>query len=353
MKEGNNTVFAQRLVNARKLRCLSQRELCEKLDIKLSANAIAKYENSKMMPTSEVQAALARALGVDVDYFHTPFTVSIPANSWEFRKRSSLSPKKVAAIQQAATDMMEKLSAIEQVNNVKRPFRLDLGDDVVSTYEHAEAMALQLRNELGIGDAPFVAPIQRLESLGVYIIEVEAEEKFDGTCAMAGDAPLIVLNATYTPERKRFTLFHELAHLLLHIDPNATKERLCNAFASEMLLPTAVLFARLGEKRRRVTLEELKELQRDYGISVEAIMFKAHQHQIISDTYNTHFNVKLATKTNETYRNQVRESLWEPERTTYLRQLVLQALTNDLITHAKAASLLDVEVDSINQLTYI
>ena len=85
MNEGTNTVFAQRLANARKMRCLSQRELSERLDIQLSANAIAKYETGKMMPTSEVQAALAIALGVDVDYFHHPFTVNIPANAWEFR----------------------------------------------------------------------------------------------------------------------------------------------------------------------------------------------------------------------------------------------------------------------------
>ena len=44
----------------------------------------------------------------------------------------------------------------------------------------------------------------------------------------------------------------------------------------------------------------------------------------------------------------MRKSLWQPENTTYLRRLVLQALSNELITPAKAASLLDVEVDSID-----
>lgn len=349
MNEGTNTVFAQRLVNARKMRCLSQRELSERLDIQLSANAIAKYETGKMMPTSEVQAALAIALGVDVDYFHHPFTVSIPANAWEFRKRKSLGNKQIAAIQQSATDQMERINDIEQVCNINQPFQLDYSDTTVATYLQADAMARRLRRELGLGNAPIFAPIELLESLGVRIVEVEADEKFDGTSTKAGDTPLIVLNATYTPERKRFTLFHELAHLILHFEIGADVEHLCNTFASEMLIPISVLYTRLGNHRKTLTLEELKGLQRDYGISIEALMYKAHQHGIIDDAYFKHFNIKLNKKTNVDYRAQVRESLWQPETTTYLRRLVLQALSNELITPAKAASLLGVEVDSIQQ----
>ena len=343
MNEGTNTVFAQRLANARKMRCLSQRELSERLDIPMSANAIAKYETGKMMPTSEVQAALAIALGVDVDYFHHPFTVSIPANAWEFRKRKSLGNKQIAAIQQSATDQMERINDIE----------LDYSDPTVAIYLQADAMARRLRRELSLGNAPIFAPIELLESLGVRIVEVEADEKFDGTSTKAGDTPLIVLNATYTPERKRFTLFHELAHLILHFEIGADVEHLCNTFASEMLIPVSVLYTRLGNHRKTLTLEELKGLQRDYGISIEALMYKAHQHGIIDDAYFKHFNIKLNKKTNVNYRDQVRESLWQPETTTYLRRLVLQALSNELITPAKAASLLGVEVDSIQQLVFV
>ena len=353
MKDATTTVFGQRLVNARKMRCLSQRDLCEKLDGLVSANAIAKYETGQMMPTSEVQAALAIALEVDVDYFHHPITISIPEQAWKFRKRSSLRNKQIAAIQQSATDQMERINDIEAVCNIKPHFPLDYSDTTVATFIQAEAMAQRLRHDLGLANAPFFAPIERLESLGVRIVEVDADDKFDGTSAMADNTPLLVLNATYLPERKRFTLFHELAHLLLHFAEGANEEHLCHAFASEMLLPTPVLLARLVAKRRGITLEELQGLQRNYGISIEAIMYKAHQHGIINDAYYKRFNVEIHKKTNENLRNQVRKSLWQPETTTYLRQLVLQAFSNQLITSAKAASLLGVEVESINQLVFV
>ena len=353
MNEGTNTVFAQRLVNARKMRCLSQRELSERLGNMVSANAIAKYESGKMMPTDEVQAALAIALGVDVDYFHHPFTVNIPANAWEFRKRASLGTKQIAAIQQSATDQMERIADIEQVCNINRPFQLNYCDKAVATHLQAEAMARGLRNELRLGNGPIFSPIQLLESIGVRIVEVDADNKFLGTSTKAGDIPLVVLNANFTPEGKRFTLFHELAHLILSFETGADVERLCNAFASEMLIPTSVMYIRLGNHRRSLTLEEMRSLQRDYGISIEALMYKAHQHGIIDDAYFKHFNIKVNKKTNEEFRTQVRASLWQPETTTYLRTLVLQALSNELITPAKAASLLGVEVDSINNLVFV
>lgn len=353
MNEGTNTVFAQRLVKARQMRCLSQRELSEKLDIPLSANAIAKYEKGKMMPTSEVEAALARALEVDVDYFHRPFTISIPSSAWRFRKRASLGPKQIAAIQQSATDQMEHINDIEQLCNIQHLLPINYHDTTVATFLQAEAQARRLRDDLGLGDAPVFNPIERLEALGVRIVEVEAPDKFSGTSAMAGDTPLVVLNAIHSAEHKRFTLFHELAHLILSFADGADIEHLCNAFANEMLITTPVITSRLGTKRRSITLEELKGLQRDYGISVEALMYKANQHDIISESYHTHFRMKLNKKANQAYRDQVRASLWQPETTTYLRTLVLQALSNELITPAKAASLLGVEVDTINELVFV
>ena len=113
------------------------------------------------------------------------------------------------------------------------------------------------------------------------------------------------------------------------------------------------MYTRLGNHRKSFTIEELKGLQRDYGISIEALMYKAHQYGIIDDAYFKHFNIKLNKKTNVNYRAQVRESLWQPETTTYLRRLVLQAFSNELITPAKAASLLGIEVDSIKQLVFV
>ena len=70
------SVFAQRLTNARKIRGFSQRDLCSRLEGKISSNAIAKYETGKMFPSSQNLIAIAEVLDFDVDYFFRPFTVA-------------------------------------------------------------------------------------------------------------------------------------------------------------------------------------------------------------------------------------------------------------------------------------
>ena len=80
-------VFAQRLINARRIRGISQRELCTRLGGRISSNAIAKYETAKMIPSSQNLIAIAEALDFGIDYFFRPFTVNIDYNSFEFRKR--------------------------------------------------------------------------------------------------------------------------------------------------------------------------------------------------------------------------------------------------------------------------
>lgn len=91
-----DNTFAQRLVNARKIRCMSQRELCNSVDGKVSPTAIAKYEKGLMMPSSDVLILLSNALNMKLDYFSvlTPLILTLPNLSsarsqiWEVRRSS-------------------------------------------------------------------------------------------------------------------------------------------------------------------------------------------------------------------------------------------------------------------------
>ena len=93
-----DNTFAQRLVNARKIRCMSQRELCNSVDGKVSPTAIAKYEKGLMMPSSDVLIVLSNALNMKLDYFFRPYTVDIDPSKFEFRKKSNMGSKEVESI---------------------------------------------------------------------------------------------------------------------------------------------------------------------------------------------------------------------------------------------------------------
>ena len=86
-----------------------------------------------------------------------------------------------------------------------------------------------------------------LEDNGLYIFkESFKDESVDGFCLLHDEFPVIFLNNNRHPVRQIFSLFHELAHILLGQDgvtfgtkvPKGKVERYCNQFAAEFLLPS-------------------------------------------------------------------------------------------------------------------
>ena len=110
-----DNTFAKRLINARKMRCISQRDLCRMVEGKVSPTAIAKYEKGLMMPSSDVLIVLSKALGMKLDYFFRPFTVAIDSSKFEFRKSSSMGAKKVEAVKCLVCSEIEKYVEIESI----------------------------------------------------------------------------------------------------------------------------------------------------------------------------------------------------------------------------------------------
>lgn len=79
-------------------------------------------------------------------------------------------------------------------------------------------------------------------------------------------------------EHRRLTALHELCHLLYnkYFSEALTehqKENLCNAFANEMLLPSVILQT-LFEGKQKIAIAELISLGINFGISVDAIVYK-------------------------------------------------------------------------------
>jgi Zn-dependent peptidase ImmA (M78 family) len=79
--------------------------------------------------------------------------------------------------------------------------------------------------------------------------------KFDRLATFAdGKYPVIVVNANFSLERKRFTLLHELGHILMNLpqEKESDIEKYCNSFAAELLLPMEILEDEFGKKRKDI-----------------------------------------------------------------------------------------------------
>ena len=324
---------------------MSQRELSNKLEGQVSPTAIEKYEKGLMMPSSSALILLSKALGTKLDYFFRPFTVAIDTKKFEFRKSASMGVKKVESIKYMVCAEIEKYLEIEGILGNMTTFTLDYSNILVEGEDEAKLLARRLREDLNIGSDAIVSAVELLESCGVKIIEIDHDDKFSGTCNTAGTIPVIVINRNMTSERKRITIFHELGHLLMHCAEGVDEEKMCNIFANEILIPSDKFKSLLGASRHDISLVELQAIQREYGISVDALMAKAAQLNIITNNrYTSYYKKKNALPA---FKEAVEASHYPMEHTNRFERLVYRALASEVISTSKAAALLDISVNEV------
>lgn len=348
MDKNLQLIFSERLKQARIMKGFSMETLADAMNNIITRQAINKYEHGRMLPDSKVLIALGKALGVNIDFFFRPFTVEV--GQLDFRKKSQFPESRARALKQRIREELERYIEAEQLCNIESKFFLK--GKPVASIEDAVKLAEEIRESLKLGTDGISNVIEVLEDNGIKVIEIEEDKDFNGLCGYANKAiPVIVINSLLAPEIKRFTAFHELSHLLMVIPPDIShkeKEALCNAFASEMLMPHKVLIRRIGEKRHDISLAELIDLQTQFGISIDSLMFMLRQYGVITDKrYKTFFNKKNVS---ESFREEVEKSRIPDEVSGRFFRLVYRALADEIISLSKASALLNLSPDRVNTL---
>ncbi len=344
-----NEIFAQRLKNARVMKGYSMDELVAAMGNSLSKMTISKYEKCQLAPSSTVLISLSKALGQPVDYFFRPFTMQI--ESVKFRKhKSKLAVKQEESIKQNISDMFERYITIEEICNASVKF-VSPFKKPVSSAEQVKEAALKLRDLWNIGNDGIINVINLLEEHGIKVMEIDAPESFDGLSSMVNDMyPVIVLNKAFPSERKRFAALHELGHLILNVDDSVSEkddETLCNLFANEMLILESMFRRIVGDSRREITYPELRAVQIHFGISCDALMYKAKICGIISEPRYKSYCIQK--NRNSAFKERIEQSYYPQEESNRFNRLVYNALSNELITISKAASLLHTSVEKVQE----
>lgn len=340
--------IGKRLKNARIMRGLSMDELCQKLDHSLSKMAISKYETGKMIPSSTVLISLAHTLGLSVDYFYRASVLSV--ESIYFRKKSTLPQKKINSLKEVITDYAERYIEIENICAIENPFVLSHRKKIKLKKDIFNA-AIELRRDWNLGEDGIVNIIELLEDQGIKVLEIDAPIKFDGLSTIINDThPIIVLNKNFTSERKRFTALHELGHILLEFNKcieEKEQESMCNLFASEMLIPKSSFIKFLGESRRNISTYEMQSIQKQFGISCDAIMYKAKDLGVINENRNRHY--WMHKNKNPEFKKLVESSHYPAENSMRFERLVYRALSDELISYSKASSLLNKTLENVRK----
>ncbi|MFV7710391.1 helix-turn-helix domain-containing protein [Shewanella algae] len=336
-------MIGERIKRARAAAGLSMQALGEQVGI--SANMVKKYEHNQSMPSSGVLLKLAAALSVRTEYFFRSNEVALGAV--EYRKKASTSVKLLKKIESDVIDQAERWLALKNVwpNFPITSFKYRPESPIVNSLDEVEQVANKVRNDWDLGMNPLPDLIELLESKGVLVIisNVPQADKFDGLQAKIAGQPIVVVSSHWPGCRQRFTLAHELGHLVLSdlLDNSLNEEMACNRFASAFLLPAVGIYQHLGKQRSNLDPKELYFLKHEYGLSMAACLYRSADLGIISKEKKQQIYINFSKNG---WRKQEPGLPYPKEQTQLFEQLVYRALAEGILSESKAAELLQMSV---------
>lgn len=333
-------VFSERFKSARLMKGFSLQDLADALNNQLSRQALHRYEKGEVIPDTEKINLLSKALNVNPDYFFR--TTKVELGEVEFRKLSKMPQKEASIIKEITKEKLSRYLELEEILGLPNEFEDHLKDfEIVTKYEQVNRAAELLREKWDLGYGPIFNIVELLEDKNIKVVDLRVNDDFDGLQTRVNKTiPVVAYNANKInkPDRIRFTLLHELAHLLLKFGDitERQQETLCHQFAGAVLLPEKTLKKELGEYRNKLSVNELGNIKKQYGISMQAIVMRAKDCGIINEHYTKQFFFLI---------KQMNWKIDEPveyqgvEKSNRFEQLLFRALIEEQISMSKAASL--------------
>jgi Zn-dependent peptidase ImmA (M78 family) len=120
--------------------------------------------------------------------------------------------------------------------------------------------------------------INALENKGLLVFQYSLPER--GFClgGKEGLPPAVILSSVEEPSGRSFTLFHELAHLLIQINSttheHAYVEKFCNHFAGAFLVPEKVLYDSRSYQKYTLSYSDfwLVRIAGEFKVSADVVL---------------------------------------------------------------------------------
>lgn len=278
---------------ARQLRGLSQTEMAKALGI--SQSKVSKIEAGLLQPDATFIEKLSQLLEFRPCFFTRPGQLR-PAPANFHRKRQKLSAGEWDRI--LATSEIYRLAIEAMLQSVdlvplKPP---PPGIDPDQYDGRIDLIASAVRQAWTLPRGPVVDVAKAIEDSGVLIVSFDFRtDLIDAFCQRALDRlpPLIFLNGRLkSKDRIRFSLAHELGHLVMHTLPKPEQEQEANQFAAAFLMPAEDIRPALYG----MSLERLMVLKTHWKASMQAILRRARDLNRVSDRGYRYYQIEMSKR---------------------------------------------------------
>ncbi len=278
------------LILGRESRGISQSELASLIGV--SQGKLSKAEKGEQFLPQDAVQKLYEKLNYPEKFFFQE-TPSAPVSHYYYRKRITIPQKTIAQMEASIKVFRKNIDSL--LDAIELPqFNFPTYDPLEDT---PEELANKVRHYLKNAKGPIINLTNLLENNGIIIIKTDLfNEKIDGLSTVSEKgAHIIYLNSRMPNDRQRFSLAHELGHVLMHFDIPSSQtdvEEEANRFASELLMPKVEIINSL----RYLTFPKLGELKRFWKVSMKSIVYRAHFLGTIDQNQYRNFQINFSRK---------------------------------------------------------
>lgn len=269
-----------RIKQARELAGLTQEKLAHLVGVQQAW--IAKVENGRKSPSSELMATIAHHTGMPLAFFAQESVLELGEGTLLFRAKASITRRQEIEAKRHAEVILEFAQRLAN--------RFNLLPVTLEPLREKPSVAAQIvRKKLGLDDGrPIPHLIRSIEKAGAFVLGVPYLDDRYAFAFWAGKdqcLPLIAVAEGSNADRLRFSVAHELGHLILHnrcfVVEDKRIENEADEFAAEFLAPEREIKRELMVQK--ITLERLGELKQNWGLSIQALLRRSFELCVITE----------------------------------------------------------------------
>lgn len=278
------------LVLGRESRGISQSELANEVGI--SQGKLSKAEKGEQSLPNESFKRICDVLDYPETFFFQR-TPTAPVSHYYYRKRVIIPQKVMVQIEAAVKIFRQNIDSLSEAIELPEFKLKSFNPESCSP----EEVARKCRYILNVEKGPIPDLVNLLENNGVVIVKTDLfNEKIDGLSTISEKGiHIIFLNARMPNDRQRFSLAHELGHILMHFDIPTISENVeeeANRFASEFLMPKDEIINSL----RNLNFSKLGDLKRYWNVSMKSLVRRARDLKTINDQQYKNLQIGFSKK---------------------------------------------------------
>ncbi|WP_234893634.1 helix-turn-helix domain-containing protein [Agrobacterium vitis] len=245
-------------------------------------------EQGVKVPTEQMVAALAAAVGVTPRFFAMPITGSVRPEQCHFRKQRTTPMSIVSQVIARGTLLDKFIDALDR--ELELP-KVTFPDIHITNVLEIEEAAEETRRTWKLGSGPISSMMRVVENAGAVVSFFSGVSERVDALSIDRPRPMIIRSeAKPAAVRLRFDLAHECGHLIMHrgveTGDKATENQ-ANRFASAFLLPRSS-FIHEFPRGRLLNWQAIFNMKLRWRVSAAAIIRRAYDLNVISaDQYRT------------------------------------------------------------------